>query len=123
MEFERNTRKRKSIIFFLFILIISLSTVPQAFGIVIIIFLIGICYLYLSDKVTQRRTLLDDAIQRLEVDKTIRDYREDEEGEYVFPVNCPNCNTHLQLNEVQWIDSRSAICPKCESIVRASIQD
>jgi len=86
-------------------------------------FVICIFYLNLVDKVNQRRTLLDDAIQRLEVDRTIRDYRNDEEGEYVFPMNCPNCNAHLQLNEVQWIDSRSAICPNCESIVRAPIQD
>ena len=81
-------------------------------------------YLILVDKVTQRRTLLDDAIQRLEVDETIKDYqREEGNGEYVFPLKCPSCNAHLQLNEVQWIDSRSAICPNCESIVRTSIQD
>ena len=87
-------------IFFLFL---------QVLGVVFIIVIIGICFLSLSNKVTQRRTLLDDAIQRLEVDKTIRDYRKHEEGEYVFPMNCPNCNAHLQLNEIQWIDSRSAI--------------
>ena len=95
----------------------------QVLGFVFIIVMIGICFLSLSNKVTQRRTLLDDAIQRLEVENTIRDYREDEEGEYVFPINCPNCNAHLQLNEVQWIDSKSAICPSCESVVHASIQD
>ena len=80
-------------------------------------------YLILVDKVTQRRTLLDDAIQRLEVDETIRDYREAGESEYVFPLKCPSCNAHLQLDEIQWIDSTSAVCPNCESIVRASVQE
>jgi len=123
LEFERNTQKRKSVIFFLFILVILFSIVPQTFGVAFIIFLVGIMYLSLANKVTQRRTLLDDAILRLEVDTTIRDFHDDEEGEYVFPLKCPSCNAHLQLNEVQWIDSRSAICPNCESIVRASTQD
>lgn len=123
MEFERNTQKRKGIIILLFILVILFSIVPQAFGVAIIVFLVGILYLSLANKVTQRRTLLDDAIQRLEVDKTIRDYREERQGEYVFPVNCPSCNAHLQLNKVQWIDSSSAICPNCQSIVKGSIME
>ncbi len=124
MESEGTTRN--CICFFIMIISIFITIVLfiQVIGVVFIIVLIGICILNLSNKVTQRRTMLDGALQRLEVNETVLKHDlEEREGEYVFPVNCPSCNTLLELNKVQWIDSRSAICPNCESIVGTSVQE
>jgi hypothetical protein len=42
---------------------------------------------------------------------------------YVFPIQCPECREHLDPGSVDWIDGTSAICSKCRTIVRASIEE
>ncbi|MHA1576624.1 MAG: hypothetical protein ACTSU3_04625 [Candidatus Thorarchaeota archaeon] len=124
MELDRIILLNIFLFLYIIITVIILGILPQAFPVLFIVFLAILLYIVLESNVTKRRMLLDGALQRLDVHETIRkDYREDREGEYVFPLNCPSCNTLLQLNKVQWIDARSAICPNCESVVRASFQD
>jgi len=35
-----------------------------------------------------------------------------------LPINCGNCGVVLRLDEVEWIDSSSAVCTYCGSIIR-----
>ncbi len=42
---------------------------------------------------------------------------EDSIDSYMLPSACPNCGKPLRLDEVSWIDAKSALCPRCEAII------
>jgi ribosomal protein S27AE len=45
------------------------------------------------------------------------DNNEDSIDSYMLPSKCPSCGAPLRLDEVDWIDSKSALCPRCETII------
>ena len=36
------------------------------------------------------------------------------------PTECPSCGKEIGLNTIKWIDSRTGLCPHCESIITAT---
>ena len=42
-------------------------------------------------------------------------------GEWTFPGECPHCNYEMYKSDIEWIDGRTAICPKCGKKVYGQI--
>lgn len=42
-------------------------------------------------------------------------------GEWVFPSECPHCQYEMYKSDIEWIDGRTATCPKCGKKVYAQI--
>lgn len=38
---------------------------------------------------------------------------------YIFPSKCPQCQIELNLDEIEWVEANSALCPNCEFLIRA----
>ncbi|MDF1538900.1 MAG: hypothetical protein P1Q69_08355 [Candidatus Thorarchaeota archaeon] len=38
---------------------------------------------------------------------------------YIFPSKCPHCHANLSLDEIEWVETNSALCPNCESLIKA----
>jgi len=38
---------------------------------------------------------------------------------YIFPSKCPQCLAELNLDEIKWVETNSALCPNCETLIEA----
>lgn len=83
------------------------------------------CNRSIDKQTTQRRRILDDALQRLEVQEAMAeaDTEMTEKEPFVqnleFPPICPDCEYSLHVSNVTWIDSHTLICKNCGATIRA----
>ena len=83
------------------------------------------CNRSIDKQTSQRRRILDDAIQRLEVQEAMAeaaDANPEEEPtlqNLEFPTNCPDCGHSLHVQNVTWINSQTLICKNCGSAIKA----
>lgn len=65
----------------------------------------------------------DTALQEQEVSEGETSPEDSDAGllmdRYVFPSKCPQCLTELNLDEMKWVDTNSALCPNCEILIEA----
>jgi transcription elongation factor Elf1 len=62
----------------------------------------------------QQATLVADSYDSSDV------FIEGTSDDYSFPKNCPYCNQELIIGNLKWADSTTALCPNCESAIRAT---
>ena len=67
--------------------------------------------------ISSRAVIMSETYERIATDESTLGVR------YVFPIQCPVCNEHLDPGNVEWIDGTSAICPNCRTTVRARIEE
>ncbi|MHA1930418.1 MAG: hypothetical protein ACTSV2_17740 [Candidatus Thorarchaeota archaeon] len=83
------------------------------------------CFRSIDKQTSQRRHILDDALQRLEVQEEMaKTYTEETEEEPMtqnleFPSFCPDCEHSLHVKNVTWINSQTIICKNCGSTIKA----
>lgn len=114
-----------SLLFYIAMLVsmIAASWIHPLLALVPATILIGyFCYRTIERKASQQRHILDNALQRLEVQEAMATAYT-EEGESTtqigeFPTNCPDCRCSLHVKNVTWIDSQTLICKNCESIIK-----
>ena len=117
-------------IYFIIILvgmIIAVALVPLTGGASFVTFwFIGaismIAWVFFSAALKRKRILSDAIIVADAYDSESYDdefFIDDTTDQYIFPKRCPNCNAKLNLDKVRWVDSSTALCPSCESTIRA----
>jgi hypothetical protein len=109
-------------------MILAVALIPATGGASFVIFwFIGaismIAWVFFSAALKRRR-ILSDAISIADAyDSESYDgefFIDDTTDQYRFPKRCPNCDAELSLDKVTWVDSTTALCPNCESAVRAN---
>ena len=79
------------------------------------------CMRALERQTAKRRHILDDAMQRLEVQEAMAEAEEAQIDQVLeFPTICPDCKYSLLVTNVTWIDSYTLICKNCGSTIKAS---
>lgn len=63
------------------------------------------------------RAILDDAMVTARLYEMDDGNNEDSIESYMLPPSCPYCGEPLRLDEVNWINAKSALCPRCEAVI------
>ena len=78
------------------------------------------CMRTIEKQAAKRRHILDDAMQRLEVQEAMAEVEEAQIGQILeFPTKCPDCEYSLHVQNVTWIDSQTLICKNCGVTIKA----
>ena len=82
-----------------------------------------LCNRQIERQTSQRRHILKDATERLEVQEMmITDDTDSENLE--FPTKCPECDFELLVSNVIWVNAETIMCKRCESTIKANeVQD
>lgn len=107
------------------IMVVSITMAPLTYGLsfVLLFFAIFVCIVarISMNQIQNRQRILSDALAVAETygyvpnnDGSSVDIVEEH---YTFPKICPHCLVELRLDEVKWVDPKSAICSNCESII------
>ncbi len=127
---QENKRGRNVFYVVTAIIVVAIVFAPLTNGITLMIalvtllfFLLFICQgaAFASRQMQSQQRVLSDAMTVAETyeDNPISDGSSFEiaEDHYTFPKVCPHCLADLHLDKVSWIDSKTALCPECESLI------
>ncbi len=109
---------------------VAIILIPATSGISILFYFVliscGVCIIE-SEKSKAKEDALHQSVVEKD-DSMVDDKNFDMEAEdsedilldrYIFPSKCPHCLAELDLDEIEWVETNSGLCPKCESLIKA----